>query len=610
MKFFSKTLACLFFAILFMGSSARAVEITATLSSREIPEGEVARLTVRVTGEIKGKPTIPAITGLTFDFAGQTTEFEMINLQTSYTNIYFYDVTGNKAGRYTISPIEIKVDGKSIQAQALELNVVAPAGSRPPSNPDADTSAGDDGNGAGTSETLDESEKRQPVFVRLIPSKRVAYVGELVPVQIRAYFHQVNQVHLNSLPTLAGTAFTLAKMDNQPVQQQVVIDGEPYTILTWSTAISAFKEGTYNLTTSFQLTVLQQVRTRGAPSGMFEDDIFDRFFSQMEPRDLNLTSKNLNMTILPLPEQNRPKNFTGAVGNFTFQVWPVKSANIVEGDPITLKLVVRGTGNFDAVQAPQMADETGWTTYKPGAKFYPDNTPGTSGNKEFQQAMIPQSASIKAIPPFEFSYFDPAAARYVVKRTPEIPIKISAAKHTDSSGNPVVDASSRNAGTTGNDLAPNRVERVNYTKFLEPLWMNPWFEAVCLIPLILALVGGVLILRNHKIGSLNVRLSQKRADQALAATLASMDDAAVKHDSRQFLKACRQACQQHLSRRWGLPAHAITSADVIQRMGEAGNGFKHIFEWIDAADYSGQPISESQMKELQELVRHELLEVK
>jgi len=605
MKFPQKSLLCLLiFTLALISQGAFGVGITASLSTREISEGDTARLTITITGNATSKPTIPQINGLTFDFAGQSSQFEMVNLQTSYTYTYIYDVTGNKAGHYTINHIEIQADGKTLQAPPLLLTVLAAA-----SNPAPDaTNAGNDDESSGTtpSESLDDKEKKQTAFLRLIPSKKVAYVGELIPVQIRVYFHRVNQVRLTSLPTLDGTAFTLSKMDSQPAQQTMTIDGEPYTVLTWTTAISAFKDGTYNLGSNFQVTVLQQ--TRGmAPSGFFGDDIFDRFFGRVEPKDLNLTSKNTTMTILPLPDENRPKSFTGPVGNFTFQVWPVRSKNIMEGDPINLKLVVSGAGNFDDVQSPQMTDDTGWTTYKPSEKFYPDNTPGTSGKKEFQQAMIPQNSSITNIPPFEFSYFDPTAARYVIKRTPPIPIKIIPAQHTaTSSDTSSSDDQQTNSSTPANDFAPNRIERENFTKSLVPLWENPWFEATWLIPLALLLTGGALILRSCQIGSIHSRLRKKQANQALNATLAAMDEAALQHDSRKFLTSCRQVCQQHLAMQWGLPPHAITSADVAEKMGETGTGFARIFELIDAFDYSGQPITESQMQELQELVRQEL----
>ena len=80
-------------------------------------------------------------------------------------------------------------------------------------------------------------------FLRLVIPKHILHVGELVPVQIKAYFRGGVQARINGLPTLSSDAFTLNSLDDKPAQTQENIDGQPYIILTWNTALSAVKAG-------------------------------------------------------------------------------------------------------------------------------------------------------------------------------------------------------------------------------------------------------------------------------------------------------------------------------------------------------------------------------
>ena len=83
-----------------------------------------------------------------------------------------------------------------------------------------------------------------------------------MPVQIKAYFRGGMQATINGLPTLSSDAFTLNSLDDKPVQTQEKIDGQPYAILTWTTALSAVKAGDYSL--SLELPVLLTVREKAS----------------------------------------------------------------------------------------------------------------------------------------------------------------------------------------------------------------------------------------------------------------------------------------------------------------------------------------------------------
>ena len=101
-------------------------------------------------------------------------------------------------------------------------------------------------------------------------------MGELVPVEIRAYFRQGMQATLRSLPMLKGSAFAFQDPDKKPQQTEEVIDGVGYTVLTWYGAISAVKEGEHRVDAELNATLLVPQRSLRHRSpfggGLFDDD--------------------------------------------------------------------------------------------------------------------------------------------------------------------------------------------------------------------------------------------------------------------------------------------------------------------------------------------------
>lgn len=124
----------------------------------------------------------------------------------------------------------------------------------------------------------------------MVVTKQELYVGELVPVQIKAHFRRRLGASLNGLPTLSSDAFTMSKLVGQPDQSQEVVASTPYTVLTWPSALSAVKAGDYSI--NLELPVRVRVQERAARgqrqnpfksffgNSPFDDSLFaDSFFN-------------------------------------------------------------------------------------------------------------------------------------------------------------------------------------------------------------------------------------------------------------------------------------------------------------------------------------------
>ena len=81
---------------------------------------------------------------------------------------------------------------------------------------------------------------------------------------------------------------------------------------------------------------------------IFDDFFNDSFFGRTETIEHIAKSNNLTIRVDPLPSNNVPKSFTGAVGKFNFDVKLDK--NEVElNEAITVKARISGSGNISLI---------------------------------------------------------------------------------------------------------------------------------------------------------------------------------------------------------------------------------------------------------------------
>src|SRR5256885_2138722 len=401
---------------------ADSPSVTAVLSNSETVVGETVELQIKVTGPGDAQPPEEiSINGLEIHATGQSRQFEMRNFATSSSVTYTYTILPLRAGRFTIPPQTVHAGGRVLRTPELVLNVAdspsQPTTTRPSRGAQSQAAAA-----------------RDLVFAELIVPKKTAYVGEIVPVQIRMGFDPRLRPSLIEPPEITGQGFTSQKLQ-QSGQTSETVNGRPYEVVTYKTAIAAARAGKFEIgpvTAKAQVIVPRArsaPRSRGrSPFDLFDlDDPFsDPFFSNPfakmgERREVEIKSEPVALEVKPLPP-NAPPSFSGAIGNFAMTT-EAKPKSVQVGDPITVTATISGRGNFDRVNAPVLEDEHGWHKYPPSAKFKQDDDVGISGAKTFETVLSPNEKK-DTIPPLVFSYFDPAKNRYATLRSDAVPIRV------------------------------------------------------------------------------------------------------------------------------------------------------------------------------------------
>jgi hypothetical protein len=582
-------------------------QISAQLEPQSIALGESAELTVTVNGSGPAPSTMPRVDGLEIEPIGQQTSIQMINGNVTSSVAQLFRVTPSRAGDFTIppiagsgQPIKLHVDkGAGGQTQRAipqgSSGLPAPNFSQPPKSTHVDS-------------------KNQSAFLRIELPKRELIVGELVPVKVKAYFRAGVSASLNGLPTLSSDAFTLNKFDDNPEQTRELIDGVPYTVVTWTSALSAVKAGDHPL--NLDLPVMVRVQEKGArgnnpfkdffgDDSAFDDPFFDNFFSNATQKPLTLHTDGATVKIKPLPTQGRPADFSGAVGQFDVTA-EASAKNGTTGDPLTLKMNITGHGNFDRVTTNALTNSPDWKTYKPNGKFTGNDSAGIEGTKSFEQSIVPTKAGAQEIPALSFSYFDPDTRRYVTKTTAPIAVEIAQGTATTPAEPPTSAPVAHAPKANGDGLAPDQVVTGRSVASLRPLVLTPWFIAVNAVMIAALLFGAVLRWLRQRRANDPRRLEREAVEKSVGESLASMDAALKAQDAPRFFTAARKALQERLAAKWELPASRVTIPEIRARLNGDGEQIRSVFQAADEIAYSGRQFSAPDLQQWRGIVKEQL----
>ncbi len=514
MSMFRRILFLTPLAIAAMQSSfAASPSVTAVLSNSQPAVGQIVQLEIKISGANKAKvPESISVDGLEIHQTGQMYEsslsFGFGGNEGSSSATYTYSVLPLKAGQFNIPPQTVRVGSDSLRTPELVLNVAQ--GSR---------------GSAGSSQSGQTQVASKLAFAELVVAKKDAYVGEMVPAEIRLGFDPRAHGRLQEGPELSGQGFTTQKLQ-QPRENLETIGGRTYQVYTFKTAIAAARPGKLEIgpVTAKAVVVLPRrpstsPRTRPrSPFDLFnlDDPFSDPFFSDPfgstgERTELPIQSETAALNVKPLPP-NTPPNFSGAIGNFTMTA-DAKPKTVQVGDPITVTSTIAGRGNFDRMNGPALEDERGWHKYPPSSKFKQDDDVGMSGEKTFEMVIAPNEKK-PAVPPLVFAFFDPVKETYVTLRSTAVPIQVEGGAGPSAATAPAVAATSAApTSTVGATPAPTaKPQDILYqlidlgrVRSFTPIYARPvfWIAQLASFILLLGFVGWKI--RQAKIDNLEAQ---------------------------------------------------------------------------------------------------------
>jgi len=370
-----------------------------------------------------------------------------------------YVLKPNGPGNYTIGAATAKADGKELQSNPLSVvvtNASAPSSQSSslanspsslfPSMPAFPNFGFDMPSGPPThrfddyilkkGENVADKVKKN-LFIKLDVNKTSCYVGQPIVAAFKLYTRLRSESTITSAPSFNGFSVSELDLNNNNSSGTEKVNGRDYNVYTLrKVQLYPLQSGTIRLDSivSDNKVTFIKAEYANSQSGDMFFNMMQNFADATSPSDavvqqtVTLKSKPVEITVKPLPEENKPADFKGAVGDFTIQS-SLQKDDITTDDAGNLKITISGAGNIQLINAPRIKWPQGVDGYE--AKI----TDGVNkfsvpmkGSKTFTYPFTCSAAGNYTIPAISFSYFDPESATYKTVTTQSLTVHITKGK--------------------------------------------------------------------------------------------------------------------------------------------------------------------------------------
>ena len=372
-------------------------------------------------------------------FTSTSSSIQMVNGSISRTtrNSYTFALQAFQEGTFRIGSASLTVNGDKVNSEPFEIKVLPDDGSHAYSGGGGGASSNQ---GQSQQNTNDPQVSGKDLFLRCIPSKKSVYVGEQVVLTFKLYTKvPVSSVSISKVPSYAGF-WTKDISDNNGTlkQSNEYVNGIEYTTAEIQKMIIVPQRSGKFTIDPMTMECVAQIRTQRNNSrsmdpfeAFFNDPFFNRNITNVQKE---LSSQSFSIEAKPLPENNKPASFTGAVGNYKFTS-SIDKTELSTNEAVTLTLTVSGSGNIELLQMPEPVFPPDFEVYDPKITISTDvNSQGMTGTKKAEYLAIPRRAGSFSIPPVEFSYFNPSSESYQTLYSEPYELSVVKGKETEGDG--------------------------------------------------------------------------------------------------------------------------------------------------------------------------------
>lgn len=520
-----------------MSFGATAQSFYAQVSSKKVQVGVPFEYAVVITVSA-GNYVAPAMKD--FDIVSgpnQSNSVQYANGVMSQQLVISYALVARKEGKFTIGAASIVSNGQKLETAPVVIEVVKGA-----------VTQGGQGNDGQTNSKVSGEE----VFIRTGISKTNCYLGEQILITQKVY-SRFSIVGFKKINPPAYDGFYAQSME--PISKGQVatenIDGVIYyTYEIFRTIATANKSGKIFLNPMTAEVVIRK-QSNSKPRNVFE-----QFFgaSGYEDIPVNAKSRTLSVEVMALPEEGKPANFDGAVGNFTYKAAATKT-EVKANDAFNLKLTISGKGNLKLLSAPKLELPESFETYDPKITESPTS-------KTFDYLIIPRAEGEFSLDQLGFSFFNLDTKKYVSLSSD--PVKIKVLPPDPNSAGAQVFTSQSQVKETENDIRYIKKGEFLLSK-TETEFFNSGTHLLLLALTILALVTGLFLRRNHIKNNSNMVMVKERKAARLAKKQLVKAEAFMNQDKKdEFYTEILMALNNYLSHKLNIPASDL-SRDTINR---------------------------------------------
>ncbi|MEX0288165.1 MAG: BatD family protein [Flavobacteriaceae bacterium] len=504
----------------------------------------------------------------------QSISSSWINGVRTYSKTYSYTLAPTARGKFKINQATIVIEGKTYKSLPKEVEVTA-AVDKPSDQM-----------------TVDDIADENLHLVAEV-SKSNPYLNEAISVVYKLYVSP--RINVSNFRPLDNPKYNNFWSQDMPFSK--------YNI----------QNGTYK-GQSYRYVILKRVVLYPQKSGQLEieplsldvtldvptnrrDFFGGRIYTQTNK---TVSAGKRTIRVKPLPEQGKPASFTGAVGDFDFEVTSSKT-DLKASESLQAKVEISGKGNLKLFQLPEPNFPSALEVYEPEFDEKVRTTlAGMQGKVSNSYTIVPSYRGKYPVQSITFSYFNPETGKYRTINSDEIMINVMDGP-----------ANANNApalSIPGNkQVVINSGSQFNFLKLkpnLTPIGANYFFGSLCfylwlLLPLLLIPLA-ILVGKRRKAIASDVAGNKLRRANKLARKYLSKARKAL-GNKEAFYIALEKALHNYLKAKLKIETSEFSKDKIASLLQEkqvdltTSDGFIGLLKNCEMARYS--PFSEVQMQQ-------------
>ncbi len=327
----------------------------------------------------------------------QSIKTSYVNGERSFSKTYSYFLQPLRKGSIKIKQASIEIDGEEYKSLPIEV-LITDSVSQP-------------------SESVTQYYNDDDIELRALISKGSPYLNEPITVIYKLYYKapiNISDARETETPNYKDFWSQTIKIPQLKVQREIY-KGQNYNVVEWrKVVLYPQKSGELEIS-PLSLNLVLDVPTD-------KRDFFGNVIYDQTSQIISTGMRRINVKDLPL--NNKPSSFTGAVGQFEFDLILNKSS-LRATESFQAELKVKGEGNLKLFDLPDLLVPNSMELFEPQREeSINTNLSGMSGSVTKLFTVIPRFQGSFPIEEVEFSYFDPQLESYKTLKSPRLTVDV------------------------------------------------------------------------------------------------------------------------------------------------------------------------------------------
>ncbi|MDF2451385.1 MAG: hypothetical protein K0S26_889 [Bacteroidota bacterium] len=410
----------IFFLLVSSWAMAQTPSFYAQVSKTRVAVGEVFQVAFTLNGS-GNNLVYPNLSEFDlYSGPNQSQSMSMVNGSISQSTTISFFIAARKEGKFTIGVATVMSGNQKLESKPIVIEAVKGAGQQQQqSNPNAQ--AQPQQNQKPEKNQYASEISNEDLFVRTFLSKTKCFLGEQLILTQKVY----SRVDLRGFQNVKFPPYngfwSQQETSNQQISlKQENVNGVMYYVADYSKVFLFPQRSGQIAIEPVELDCIVRRPTKRQPR-----NIFEQFFGAGGYEDVvvKVKSKAVKVDVQELPTDNKPEQFSGAVGDFGYKA-ELDKEKVKANEAINLKITINGKGNIKLIEPLKLNLPESFETYDPKVSENIKTLGGVSGSITFNYLIIPREKGEFVLNNLNFNYFDADKKQYVTIPSPDIKLTV------------------------------------------------------------------------------------------------------------------------------------------------------------------------------------------